>query len=378
MDVTLTAAIIVKDEERCIARCINSVLTIFNEIIIIDTGSTDNTLSILKSYQSKKIKIFESLWNDDFSSARNFAISKCTGQYILFIDADEYLSSIKNGVLAEDKKAEFDDEFVYCPEIKGHDGNSSKTVRRFFANNGNFYFHGYVHEELRRKDGNEIKDTPINIVINHDGYKDEIIKEKDKTNRNRALNIKNLKNEPNYLRWVFFYFRDSFEILNPNDIYQSLLCSIKLHQDSDVNINNLKSDRYTFPILDLMARAKLKSMDSEVEFYLIINLMRGIIPGNSNATYYELIYDIFKWKITAKNNINKIINLKSKGNQNHSEMIHSEGLHIDAALSFYLYETGLISQARKLLLSVESNGFSSEMTKLYLKNADLINGERNK
>lgn len=58
-------------------------------------------------------------------------------------------------------------------------------------------------------------------------------------------------------------------------------------------------------------------------------------------------------------------------------MIHSEGLHIDAVLSFYLYETGLISQARKLLLSVESNGFSSEMTKLYLKNADLISREKN-
>ncbi|WP_431223344.1 hypothetical protein ACQ86O_25225 [Serratia sp. L9] len=197
----------------------------------------------------------------------------------------------------------------------------------------------------------------------------------DKINKNRALNIKNIKNEPNYLRWVFFYFRDSFETLNPNNIYQSLLRSLKVRQDSD--INNLKSDRYTFPILDLMARAKLKSMDSETDFYLAINLMREIIPKSSNATYYELMYDIFKCKITAKKNIDKTIKLKSKRDQDHSEMIHSEGLHIDAALSFYLYEAGLISQARKLLLNVERNGFPSEMTTLYLKNTDLISKERN-
>lgn len=55
-DVTITVAIIVKDEERCISRCIESILQLFDEIIIVDTGSTDNTLNIIRGYSSKKIK----------------------------------------------------------------------------------------------------------------------------------------------------------------------------------------------------------------------------------------------------------------------------------------------------------------------------------
>lgn len=94
--------------------------------------------------------------------------------------------------------------FAYCPEVKDHDNNSSKSIRRGFANNGAFYYSGYVHEELRQTAGNKIQDVNIGVVIHHDGYTREVLKTKDKYNRNKSLNLKNMQKEPDSLRWNFF------------------------------------------------------------------------------------------------------------------------------------------------------------------------------
>ena len=86
MDISL--CMIVKNEEDTIARCINSVKDIVDEIIIVDTGSTDNTLKILKNLNIVPYR-FE--WINDFSAARNYAINAATGDWILFLDADEWI-----------------------------------------------------------------------------------------------------------------------------------------------------------------------------------------------------------------------------------------------------------------------------------------------
>ena len=87
MDISL--CMIVKNEEDTIARCINSVKDIVDEIIIVDTGSTDNTLKILKNLNIVPYR-FE--WINDFSAARNFSFSKATKDYILWLDADDILN----------------------------------------------------------------------------------------------------------------------------------------------------------------------------------------------------------------------------------------------------------------------------------------------
>ncbi len=81
---------IVKDEEDYIEKCINSVKSIVDEIIIVDTGSNDKTKEIAKKFTDK---VYGFKWNDDFSAARNFSISKATKDWILVLDADETISS---------------------------------------------------------------------------------------------------------------------------------------------------------------------------------------------------------------------------------------------------------------------------------------------
>lgn len=85
---TYTLCMIVKNEEKILSRCLDSFAPLFDEIIIVDTGSTDRTKEIASRYTDK---LYDFEWIDDFSAARNFAFSKCTGDYIYSCDADEVL-----------------------------------------------------------------------------------------------------------------------------------------------------------------------------------------------------------------------------------------------------------------------------------------------
>ena len=81
---------IVKNEEKNLERCLRSVKQCKNyEIIIVDTGSTDNTLKIAKNHNAK---IFKYKWNNDFSAARNKAMEYARGDWVLILDADEELA----------------------------------------------------------------------------------------------------------------------------------------------------------------------------------------------------------------------------------------------------------------------------------------------
>ena len=80
---------IVKNEEKVLKRCLDSVKDIVDEIIIVDTGSTDKTKEIAKKYATK---ILDFKWVDDFSKARNYSFSQATKDYILWLDADDIIT----------------------------------------------------------------------------------------------------------------------------------------------------------------------------------------------------------------------------------------------------------------------------------------------
>lgn len=87
--ITISLCMIVKNEEKILARCLDSVADLADEIIIADTGSTDATKEIARRYTEH---VFDFPWVDDFSAARNFVFSKATMEYIYSADADEVLS----------------------------------------------------------------------------------------------------------------------------------------------------------------------------------------------------------------------------------------------------------------------------------------------
>lgn len=86
--ITISVCMIVKNESEILARCLDSLKGIWDELIIVDTGSTDNTMEIAKAYTDK---VFSFEWTGDFSEARNYALDKATCEYIYTADADEIL-----------------------------------------------------------------------------------------------------------------------------------------------------------------------------------------------------------------------------------------------------------------------------------------------
>lgn len=87
---TISLCMIVKNEENVLKRCLDSICDLVDEIVIVDTGSTDSTKAIASSYTDN---LYDFCWINDFSAARNYSFSKCSMDYIYVADADEYLDA---------------------------------------------------------------------------------------------------------------------------------------------------------------------------------------------------------------------------------------------------------------------------------------------
>lgn len=116
---TISLCMIVKNEERVLARCLNCLKHLMDEIIIVDTGSTDNTKEIAKKYTDK---VYDYQWTGDFSAARNFSFSKAVMEYIYVADADEIIdeenqrrfSLLKEALLPEVEVV----QMKYCNQLE--------------------------------------------------------------------------------------------------------------------------------------------------------------------------------------------------------------------------------------------------------------------
>ena len=95
---TISLCMIVKNEEKVLARCLDSIRGFVDEIIIVDTGSDDDTKRIARKYTDK---VYDFEWIDDFAAARNYSFSKATMQYCMWMDADDVILDSDREKLAE-------------------------------------------------------------------------------------------------------------------------------------------------------------------------------------------------------------------------------------------------------------------------------------
>lgn len=162
---TISLCMIVKNEGAYLERCLTSAASVVDEIIIADTGSTDETREIAKSFDAR---LTDFHWIDDFSAARNFAFAQATKDYILWLDADDVLLEEDLEKLAKLKK-ELNDtiDSVTMPYHYAFDefGNVTTSLRRnrLVKRSRQFQWMGPVHEYLDVK-GNIIHSD---IVVTH-------------------------------------------------------------------------------------------------------------------------------------------------------------------------------------------------------------------
>lgn len=133
----LSIAIIAKNEEADIEKCLESIKGA-DEIIVVDTGSIDKTKEIAQKYTDK---VYDFKWIDDFSAARNFALAKCTGDWVLSIDCDEILQ--EGGIDAIRKLMDIPEDAL---GVKMISGNHVYRVPRCFKNKPETVWIGAIHE----------------------------------------------------------------------------------------------------------------------------------------------------------------------------------------------------------------------------------------
>lgn len=207
---------IVKNEEHFLIKCLESVKDLVEEIIIVDTGSTDRTKEICNKYQ---VKTYDFIWSDSFSEARNFGINKATKEWILCLDADEEII-IKN--IGELKNLlESNIKNLYLIPIINYYGSSSPdsnrsylfASHRIFRNHKGFKFIGNIHEHLNKENLGEKELEEIEIIryieIHHYGYMDSVVEDKKKNERNLKL-LKKEKKNPNYDPWIDYHIASEY------------------------------------------------------------------------------------------------------------------------------------------------------------------------
>ncbi|MHC1682475.1 MAG: glycosyltransferase [Clostridiaceae bacterium] len=183
----ITLCMIVKNEEKNLSKCLSSIKSKVNEIIIVDTGSTDKTKEIAKKYTDK---IFDYVWNDDFSAARNFSISKASNNWILILDADEIVNTFnKNKILEfikENQKLVGRMKRINTFEDANGKKRQLERVNRLF-NKNYFTYSGIIHEQVTTKNGEDYNTRDIDIIVDHIGYEKEVLNKTNKIKRNKEL-----------------------------------------------------------------------------------------------------------------------------------------------------------------------------------------------
>ncbi len=149
--ISISLCMIVKNEEDVLSRCLNSIKDVVDEIIIVDTGSSDNTKKIAKNFTDK---IYHFNWCDDFAKARNYSFSKATKDYILWLDADDVilpkdvklLKSLKNDI---DKNT---DIVMMKYNMGTNDDDNTPSLsyyrERLIKNFKNYKWVGRIHEVI--------------------------------------------------------------------------------------------------------------------------------------------------------------------------------------------------------------------------------------
>lgn len=207
----ISACLIAKNEAKNISRCLNSIKGTADEIIVVDTGSTDNTVEIAESFGAK---VFFYEWDNNFSNARNHALDKATGDWLIFLDADEYfgpntqkqlrtvLERISNNKTVD---------AVLCKIINidvqsGRVLSENPTIRIFRGKSG-IRYEGAIHEQLLKHGRlpTSANITDVSLIVYHTGYSADLMPEK--IQRNLKILEKDIEN--NIITNLTYYYMSS-------------------------------------------------------------------------------------------------------------------------------------------------------------------------
>lgn len=317
----LSLCMIVKNEEETLAKCLNSVQGIVDEIIILDTGSTDKTPKIAQQFGAK-VHSFD--WCDDFAKARNAALSYATGQWILVLDADETLAP---GIGKQLHQIMENRDLIVVNLIRQEIGASQSPyslVSRLFRNHPQICFSRPYHAMVDDSVAELVRQKPQwkignlgNIAILHEGYQAETIAKRNKWQMAKAAMERYLTEHPN----------DAYAISKLGALYVEI-------GDLEQGIELLKSGL---------------SQDSDIEEGILYELHYhlGIAYGKQQQFstakhHYQQAVEINilpQLKLGAYNNLGNIF--KQEGELESAKTAYQMAIEIDQNLAISHYNLGM-------------------------------------
>lgn len=374
----ISVIILCKNEERCIRRCLDSILSQISsedEVIVIDTGSDDNSLNIIKQFSS--VRLITTTWEDNFSKVRNLGLSIAKKDWVFFIDADEILE--KNCIVLLREYLFIIDwlniqPITIAPTIVNHDNSIAQGVRRIIKTNSNLHYVGLVHEEIRKNVnllGTDVMYISFdNIILYHDGYQKNILVEKNKTQK-YFQSLKNMViKEPSHPRWLYFLCRDGKSFLSKDEYEKNLLEVIDL---SDTSIH------YRF--------YKIRALSNIISYYLECRLLepatfylkqlKVISPNLSDVVYFEVIINYITLKNEFALMLNQLISYRQTSNHIDYGSIHANYFHIDSLIALLFFEIEEYDKAFSIYKKLEDNHVGDYFSK-YLPLYELLHNHYTK
>ncbi|WP_312047948.1 tetratricopeptide repeat-containing glycosyltransferase family 2 protein [Anaerotignum sp.] len=352
----ISLCMIVKNEEKYIAQCLKSASLLVDEIIIVDTGSTDNTIAIANEYHSKIIQI---PWENDFGKARNHSLAQATGDWILVLDADEslYIEDIQKlkDILQQTKANGIGLKFHnFIDEGSEENYNTHMGVRIF--RNHCFHYQGAIHEQLLPINNTvAINIEPTDVRVRHFGYLKSNSGKK-KRERNIPIIQKLLDENP---QDSFQLFNMGNEYMSDDDYSKALYYFEKAYENKDTTLaycphlifrraiclNYLKRDEESLAILGEGVMLYPKCIDYEY--------LRGRIY-KSHKQYSLAIASFEKCVSNGVAPLNLTFLSDTEGFRSFVELGHIYFLQDDFAnaLSYYLKALGLKNNHYELLYKI--------------------------
>ena len=210
---TLTLCLIVKDEEQLLPGCLESVAGLIDELVVVDTGSTDRTIEIALAAGAK---VIDEPWTDDFSRARNVGLKHATSDFVFWLDADERLDPACRATLRRLVDSESDEArpTIYAPIIQNLDalGRSlgADHMPRLWRRRPELFFTGRVHERVGVEVPSVLVRYEDDLRILHLGYDPGIAEARGKHPRNLRLLELELKDRPDEPTLLYYVAKEAY------------------------------------------------------------------------------------------------------------------------------------------------------------------------